>query len=90
MVPRSAMVPMVPMVRRPAAAVATLPLLLRSTLFGFFFGFDFLTEFFVFGVFGFAAFAFVFGFFAFVVSGFAFVFGFFALVVGFFAVGRAG
>ncbi len=49
------------MVRRPAAAVATLSLLLRSVLFGFF-GFDFLAEFFVFAVFGFAAFGFVFGF----------------------------
>jgi hypothetical protein len=61
MMPRSAVVPMV---RRPAAVVATLSPLLRPMPFGFFFGFDFLAEFFVFGVFGFAAFAFVFGFFA--------------------------
>lgn len=50
--------------------------------FGFFFGFDFLAEFFVFGVFGNAAFAFFVGFrafrfFAFVRFFFSFVFGFF-------------
>jgi hypothetical protein len=53
--------------------------------FGFFFGFDFLAEFFVFGVFGFAAFAFVVGFgvvsffvpcLGFVVVRFSFVFNF--------------
>ena len=48
--------------------------------FGFFFGFDFLAEFFVFGVFGFAAFAFVF---VFVVDFFDLRRSVFALVVGF-------
>ncbi|HEV2859231.1 MAG TPA: hypothetical protein VGW80_12595 [Solirubrobacterales bacterium] len=57
MVPR----PVVPVVAVGAAfAVMALPVPLGSTPFGCFFGFDFPAEFFVFGVFGFAAFAFVF------------------------------
>jgi hypothetical protein len=55
-----------------------LPLPLRVMPFGFFFGFDFLAEFFIFGVFGFAAFAFVFVVDFFDLHRFAF-----ALVVGF-------
>ncbi|HET7507290.1 MAG TPA: hypothetical protein VFJ53_02930 [Solirubrobacterales bacterium] len=54
-------------------------MLLGLTPFGRFFGFDFLAELFVFGVFGLAAFAFLFGFVAF--------FGFDRFVVAFFIVG---
>lgn len=58
--------------------VSALPLPLGSMPFGFFFGFDFLAEFFVFGVFGFAAFVFGFVFDFFDLDRFVF-----ALVVGF-------
>jgi hypothetical protein len=77
--PRSVAVSMVP---RSASAATALFLLLGLMLFGCFFGFDFLAEFFVFGVFGFAAFAFVVDFF----DRGRFVF---ALIVGF-AVVRFG
>lgn len=73
MVPRSA----VAMVGGTILGPVALPLLLclmplGLTLFGRFFGFDFLAERFVFGVFGLAAFVFVFGFFGRV----GFIFGF--------------
>ena|GEM_PF-3033589 len=72
------------------ALVATgFGLLLSLTPFSRFFGFDFLAEFFVFGVFGLAAVTFVFGFFGRV----GFVFGFVALAVvrfGFVVTGGEG
>jgi hypothetical protein len=61
-----------------AFVVATFSLALRVVPFGFFFGFDFLAEFFVFGVFGFAAFVF-----AFVVDFFDLNRFVFTLIVGF-------
>ena len=85
MMPRS----VVPVMVGSAAATTGFPLPLSSLLFGFFgffFGFDFSTEFFVFGIFG------IFGF-----AGFVFVVDFFdrdgfvfALFVGFGVVGAGG
>jgi hypothetical protein len=51
--------PVVPMMAGSAAATTSFSAPLSLLLFGFFFGFDFFAEFFVFGVFGCAAFAFV-------------------------------
>jgi hypothetical protein len=48
-----------PMMERSAFAAIAFALSLRSTPLGFFFGFDFLAEFFVFGAFGFARFVLV-------------------------------